>query len=126
MHSAGVGWVKKADIGDQLSVLELLPETRPDEIYYPPACHQSAEGMEFDRHDLLLRSFEVNTLALSHVISGILKAGLQHRLFYAASSRVFGNADATVQNEQTPFNPICPYGISKTAGVHLLAFNGFL
>lgn len=122
VHSPEIRSVMDVDIRDRLSVLRLLLESKPDEIYYLAACHQSAEGSENDPHDLLLRSFEINTLALNHFLSGILKGGLTSRLFYAASSRVFGNPDATVQNEETPFNPVCPYGISKVAGVHLCRY----
>jgi GDPmannose 4,6-dehydratase len=43
----------------------------------------------------------------------------QARLFYAASSRIFGRASTSPQTEQTPFSPVCAYGISKIAGIHL-------
>jgi GDPmannose 4,6-dehydratase len=41
------------------------------------------------------------------------------RLFYAASSRVFGKPSSDLQDEATPINPICAYGISKAAGIFL-------
>jgi GDPmannose 4,6-dehydratase len=115
----GVNPAMNIDIRDKTVVLELLAETKPDEIYYLAAYHQSAEGTHHDPHDLLQRSFEVNTLALNHFLYGTVKAGVNSRLFYAASSRVFGSPGTPVQDEQTPFNPVCPYGISKASGAWL-------
>src|SRR5262249_16601127 len=40
------------------------------------------------------------------------------RVFYAASSHVFGFPRASTQNESTPLEPRCAYGITKTAGAH--------
>jgi GDPmannose 4,6-dehydratase len=41
------------------------------------------------------------------------------RIFYAASSRVFGEVEASPQNEGTPFRPTCVYGITKALGMML-------
>jgi len=116
---AGVNPAMNIDIRDKAVVLGLLADAKPDEIYYLAAYHQSAEGTPQDPYDLLQRSFEVNTLALNHFLYATVKASVKSRLFYAASSRVFGSPGTPVQDEQTPFNPVCPYGISKASGAWL-------
>jgi GDPmannose 4,6-dehydratase len=107
------------NINNKAAVLGLLADTKPDEIYYLAAFHQSSEGISEDPHELIQRSFEVNTLGLNHFLYGIVKASAKSRLFYAASSRVFGRPEGPVQDEQTPFDPVCPYGISKASGAWL-------
>ena len=110
------------DIRNRASVRELLSDTKPHEVYYLAAYHQSAEGVVPDPGELVERSFHVNTLALNHFLHGILTTNAKARLFYAASSRVFGNPDTQEQDERTPFHPVCPYGISKAAGVYLCRY----
>jgi GDPmannose 4,6-dehydratase len=121
-QGASTNGVLNVDIQNKTDVVELLAEARPDEIYYLAAFHQSAEGADNDPHDLCHRSFEINTLALNHFLYGVLVASEKSRLFYAASSRVFGNPETRVQDERTLFNPICPYGISKASGAHLCRY----
>jgi GDPmannose 4,6-dehydratase len=53
------------------------------------------------------------------VLSAILQKAPECRFYFAASSEMFGKAKETPQNENTPFNPRSPYGISKVAGYHL-------
>ena len=71
---------------------------------------------------MICRSFEINTLALNNFLDSIAAISGHTRLFYAASSRVFGDPPTNVQDEDTPLNPVDPYGISKTAGVHLCRY----
>jgi GDPmannose 4,6-dehydratase len=97
----------------------MMERLAPDEVYYLAAFHHSSEGAVLDDGELVRRSFEVNTLALNNFLD-VIAATLEHtRLFYAASSHIFGDPPTAVQNESTPLNPIDPYGISKAAGVHL-------
>jgi GDPmannose 4,6-dehydratase len=114
--------VHHIDIENSAAVRALLQELRPDEVYFLAAYHHSAEGDGIDDHELISRSFAINTFALNNFLSGICDSAAPARLFYAASSRVFGNADTLPQDESTPMKPICPYGISKTAGVHLCKY----
>jgi GDPmannose 4,6-dehydratase len=114
--------VHDIDIENPAAVRALLRELMPDEVYFLAAYHHSAEGDGIDDHELISRSFAINTFALNNFLSSICDSTPSARLFYAASSRVFGNADTVPQDENTPMNPICPYGISKTAGAHLCTY----
>jgi GDPmannose 4,6-dehydratase len=114
--------VHYTDIENPAAVRALLQELGPDEVYFLAAHHHSAEGGSIDAHELISRSFAINTFALNNFLSCICDSAPPARLFYAASSRVFGNADNVPQDENTPMKPICPYGISKTAGAHLCRY----
>lgn len=110
------------EISNKAAVRRLLEEIKPDEIYYLAAHHQSSERKEDYPDTLFQASFEINTLALGHFLSGILGVCPTSRLFYAASSRIFGNSDSPIQEEETPLNPVCPYGISKASGLWLCRY----
>jgi GDPmannose 4,6-dehydratase len=114
--------VHHTDIENPAAVRALLQELRPDEVYFLAAYHHSAEGDSIDNPELISRSFAINTLALNNFLSCISDAAPPARLFYAASSRVFGNAESVPQDENTPMKPICPYGISKASGAHLCRY----
>jgi GDPmannose 4,6-dehydratase len=101
------------------SVMEVVGRLRPTEIYYLAAYHHSSEGGPDEPAELVYRTIAINTLALSNFLLAILKQAPESRLFYAASSHVFGQPDIPLQNEQTPLNPTSVYGISKAAAVQL-------
>jgi GDPmannose 4,6-dehydratase len=106
------------DLLNSLSVANEIRNLQPDEIYYLAAFHHSTEdSIELGSADLLQRSFAVHVDGLRNVLQAIKVLSPRTRLFYAASSHVFGEAVAPLQNEQTPFEPISAYGISKAAGI---------
>jgi GDPmannose 4,6-dehydratase len=110
------------DIRQADAARRVVAEFRPDEIYFLAAFHHSSEDPALEDRELIERSVEVNTLALNNVLSGIVKESPQSRLFYAASSRVFGVPTTARQDETAPINPVCPYGISKAAGIQLCRY----
>jgi GDPmannose 4,6-dehydratase len=110
--------IKPIDISKSKQVYALIDEYKPDEIYYLAAFHQSSEDQYYDDAELFRRSFDVNVLSLINFLDGIKKHSKYSRLFYAASSHIFGNPAESIQDETTPFNPNSIYGITKTAGVH--------
>jgi GDPmannose 4,6-dehydratase len=107
------------DIQDALEVEEVLSSFGPDEIYYLAAFHHSSEDLPSNDHEIIQRSLEINTLGLNNFLHGITRRSSHSRLFYAASSHVFGDPAHDIQNEDTPLNPIDGYGISKAAGLFL-------
>jgi GDPmannose 4,6-dehydratase len=122
-NRAAGDWRISLDIGDPQVVFDLLKRDQPDEIYYLAAYHHSAENVPLQGDlDLFNRSFQVHVQSLIHYLEGMRLFARDAKLFYAASSHVFGNALAEPQDEQTPFNPKCIYGISKTAGIHACRF----
>ena len=116
-------WRVPLDISNSDAVNDLVRTHVPDEIYYLAAYHHSAENMPLQGDlDLFNRSFQVHVQSLVHFLEGIRLFARESRLFYAASSHVFGHAITGPQDEQTPFNPKCIYGITKTAGIHACRF----
>ena len=110
------------DICDLPRVNDLLAEARPDEVYYLAAYHHSAEQQK-PPGEVVALSLRVNTQGLNNVLAAIADSPTPRaRVFYAASSRVFGDPDEDVQDENTPMAPVCAYGISKAAGVHLCRY----
>lgn len=106
------------DLLNSATVEQELRRLHLNEIYYLAAFHHSTEdSVELSPAELTQRSFDVHVTGLRNVLE-VIKAFLPGtRLFYAASSHVFGTAVAEMQNEQTPFAPTSAYGISKAAGI---------
>ena len=95
-----------------------LGNLEPDEIYYLAAFHHAAQDeIESSAAELERRSFDVHVTGLRNVLKALQAFLPRTRLFYAASSHVFGKAFAKSQSEQTPFAPHSAYGLSKAAGV---------
>ena len=108
----------KIDILESASVETELRKLSPDEIYYLAAFHHATEDIVEDSvTELLRRSFNVHVLGLINVLEAMEECCPHARLFYAASSHVFGRPVTEWQNEQTPFLPHSSYGISKAAGI---------
>ncbi|MGA7104658.1 MAG: GDP-mannose 4,6-dehydratase [Candidatus Deferrimicrobiaceae bacterium] len=87
----------------------------PDEVY-------NFAGMSFipESWDDPYRSLQVNTLLVTAFLE-VLKNHFSHTRFYqASSSEIFGDPPFSPQNEDTPHNPMTPYGVSKLAA-HQLA-----
>jgi GDPmannose 4,6-dehydratase len=110
------------DILQPEAVATAVKGFRPDEIYYLAAYHHSSEGLPPDEAALLQKSFAINVTGLLNFLAAMHRHAPACRLFYAASSHVFGHTEATMQDEGTPFNPVCAYGITKAAGVHLCRY----
>jgi GDPmannose 4,6-dehydratase len=107
------------DILDSRAVADLLGREGFDEVYYLAAHHHSSQDTPESLERLIGSSFDVHCRGLLNVLDAISKASQQTRLFYAASSLVFGEPAAAPQNEETPLAPVCAYGITKTAGIGL-------
>lgn len=105
------------DISSASDVEAMVATFRPDEIYYLAAYHHSAEEGGNDLIKILRQSLEIHTLALTNFLEAIRTSVTSARLFYAASSHVFGVPGDAIQDEQTPINPTSAYGISKAAGL---------
>ena len=89
----------------------------PNEIYYLAAFHHATEALSEDTAQLLRASFDVHVMGLLNVLKAMTVCCPEGRLFYAASSHVFGSGVADLVNESSPLRPDSPYAISKTAGL---------
>jgi GDPmannose 4,6-dehydratase len=108
----------RIDILQSALVEAELRRSTPDEIYYLAAFHHATEDVvELSAAELLRCSFDVHVLGLLNVLQAMEECCPRTRLFYAASSHVFGAPLTEWQNEETPLAPNSPYGISKAAGL---------
>jgi GDPmannose 4,6-dehydratase len=117
-HVTGIGR-GDMDIGDPLAVQKLLL-SGCDQVYYLAAHHHSSQDstVSGDR-ELFEKSHAVHVAGLLNFLEAIRMTSLGTRLFYASSSLVFGSPQSEPQNESTPLNPTCIYGITKACGMHL-------
>ncbi len=109
-------------IGDRGAVAALLDDLRPAEVYHLAAHHHSSEEEQGDHGTLVEESFSVHVGSLFAFLEAIRVTVPSCRLFYAASSLVFGEPAATPQTEHMPIAPVCIYGITKAAGLNLCRY----
>ena len=107
------------DICDFLEVSKLVQDIQPDEIYHLAAVHHSSQDHIVDSVNLLNQSFQVNVLSLFYFLEAIRQFSSNTKLFYAASSHIFGRPFVEPQDENTIINPMTIYGITKANGVYL-------
>jgi GDPmannose 4,6-dehydratase len=101
--------VKSAALTDFRSVIRVLLEVEPDEIYN--LAGQTSVGLSFDQPAEALESIAFGTLNLLEAIR-MLKRPV--RFYNACSSECFGET-STPADERTPFRPHSPYGVAKAA-----------
>lgn len=107
------------DILDCGAVTDLVREAVPNEIYYLAAYHHSSEEAVGPLRTLLDKSYGVHCVGLQNFLDAMSGYQRQSRLFYAASSLVFGDPKVAPQTEDTPMVPFCAYGITKLNGIGL-------
>jgi GDPmannose 4,6-dehydratase len=98
------------DLTDSTSLIRIVQETRPDEIYNLAA--QSHVGVSFESPEYTADTDAVGTL---RILEAIRILGMQNRTrFYQAStSEMYGLVQEVPQRETTPFYPRSPYGVAK-------------
>jgi GDPmannose 4,6-dehydratase len=96
------------DLLDLSASLRLIDKARPDEIYNLAA--QSFVAVSFDQP---LNTALVTGLGPLHLLEAIRIVDRKIRFYQASTSEMFGKAQATPQNETTPFYPRSPYGVAK-------------
>ena len=108
---------KAVDIAAAEQVFDLVRRFKPHEIYYLAAFHHSSEDRPIDPIELFRRSQQVHVLSLVNFLEAIRRFSKSTRLFYAASSHVFGAPKSSRQDESTPLAPNNVYGLTKAAGL---------
>jgi GDPmannose 4,6-dehydratase len=102
-----------ADILDLGSLLTVLKEARPDEIYNLAAQSHVATSFAMPQF-----TAEVTAFGALRMLEAIRHSGIQPRFYQAGSSEMFGKIQSTPQNEDTAFHPRSPYAISKVFAHH--------
>ncbi|MGH8015834.1 MAG: GDP-mannose 4,6-dehydratase, partial [Candidatus Zixiibacteriota bacterium] len=107
----------QGDLLDQLSLINIIEEHKPDEIYnlaaqsfVPTSWGQPVLTAEFD------------ALGVTRVLEAIKFINKKIKFYQASSSEMFGKVQETPQKETTPFYPRSPYGVAKVYG-HWITVN---
>ena len=96
------------------SIFSVVDKIQPDEIYHLAA--QSFVSYSFEDE---FSTVGTNINGTHYVLAAMKERAPRARLYFAASSEMYGNAKQTPQDENTAFHPRSPYGISKVAGFQL-------
>jgi GDPmannose 4,6-dehydratase len=107
----------QADLLDQLSLIDVLERTQPDEVYnlaamsfVPSSWQQPVLTAEFD------------AVGVTRVLEALRLVNRRIRFYQASSSEMFGQVREVPQRETTPFHPRSPYGVAKVYG-HCITVN---
>ncbi|CAN7991411.1 unnamed protein product [Ixodes hexagonus] len=112
-HQQGSMKLHYGDLTDSLSLIKLIRETQPTEIYNLGA--QSHVKVSFDLSEY---TANVDALGTLRILEAIRVCGLEKKVkFYQAStSELYGKVQEIPQKETTPFYPRSPYGVAKLYG----------
>lgn len=110
------------DISDKEEVYRLVKKIKPDHVYFLAAYHKSAQDLIEDYATEFDSSFDVNVLALVNFLEGIRRFSIKTRIFYAASSLMFGGRGSIKKTEKDFFHPDSIYAITKAAGADICRF----
>lgn len=102
-----------ADLGDSMSIIQVLNKVRPDEVYNLAA--QSHVQVSFDSPEF---TADVDATGVLRILEGIRQCGLADtcRFYQASTSELYGKVEEVPQNENTPFHPYSPYAVAKLYG----------
>ena len=98
------------DLTDSSSLIRIIQEVQPDEIYNLAA--QSHVKVSFDVPEYTAETDAVGTLRLLEAVR-ILGMEQKCRIYQASTSELFGKVQEVPQKETTPFYPRSPYGVAK-------------
>ena len=103
--------IKQADLLDQLSLIRVLEDSRPQEVYNLAA--QSFVPTSWTQPVL---TAEFTALGVTRLLDAIRLVDPGIRFYQASSSEMFGKVRETPQTERTPVSPAQPYGVAKVYG----------
>ncbi|MCA1561228.1 MAG: GDP-mannose 4,6-dehydratase [Acidobacteria bacterium] len=109
--------LRPADLLDQLSLIRLIDDVRPQELY-----NLAAMSFVPASWDQPMLTGEFNAQGVTRVLEAIRHVDPTIRLYQASSSEMFGKVREVPQTELTPFHPRSPYGVSKVFG-HYITVN---
>lgn len=109
--------IVQGDLLDQSSLMEIIREYRPDEVYNLAA--QSFVPTSFSQPVL---TGEFTALGVTRLLEAIRHVKPDTRFYQASSSEMFGKVVEVPQRETTPFHPRSPYGVAKVYG-HWITVN---
>ena len=109
-----------ADLGDSMSILQVVRKIEPNEIYNLAA--QSHVQVSFDAPEF---TADVDATGVLRILEAVRQCGLTEtcRIYQASTSELYGKVEEVPQNENTPFHPYSPYAVAEYAVALMLALN---
>ena len=107
----------QGDLHDQSSLVSLLIDYEPDEVY-----NLAAQSFVATSWSQAVLTGEVTGLGVTRLLEAIRLVNPRTKFYQASSSEMFGKAVETPQRETTPFYPRSPYGVAKVYG-HWITVN---
>jgi GDPmannose 4,6-dehydratase len=105
------------DLLDQVSLIHLLEEHRPDEVY-----NLAAQSFVQTSWSQAVFTGDVTALGVTRILDAVRIVNPKIRFYQASSSEMFGKVVEVPQSEATPFYPRSPYGVAKVYG-HWITVN---
>ncbi len=105
------------DLGDQISLIHILEEYHPDEVY-----NLAAQSFVMTSFGQPVFTGDVTGLGVTRMLDAIRIVDPRIRFYQASSSEMFGKVVEVPQRESTPFHPRSPYGVAKVYG-HWITVN---
>ncbi len=109
--------LRQADLLDELSLIKLLEDVQPDEIY-----NLAAMSFVPTSWDQPILTSEFTGTGVVRILEAMRRVCPKAKLYQASSSEMFGKVREVPQSEDTPFYPRSPYGVSKAFG-HYITVN---
>ncbi|MGQ9833603.1 MAG: GDP-mannose 4,6-dehydratase [Candidatus Villigracilaceae bacterium] len=107
----------QGDLHDQSSLVSILEEYRPDEVY-----NLAAQSFVPTSWTQAILTSEVTALGVTRMLEAIRLVNPKIKFYQASSSEMFGKVVEVPQRETTPFYPRSPYGVAKVYG-HWITVN---
>jgi len=111
IHEKGVHFfLHHGDMTDSSSLIRIIQQVQPDEIYNLAA--QSHVAVSFEEPEYTANSDSLGALRILEAIR-ILGLEKKTKFYQASTSELYGEVQETPQKETTPFHPRSPYGVAK-------------
>lgn len=109
--------IHDGDLSDSSSIIRVINEVKPDEIYNLAA--QSHVGVSFDAAEY---TGDVDALGVLRILEAVHMLGLDKtcKIYQASTSELYGKVVEVPQNENTPFYPYSPYAVAKQYGYWMI------
>ena len=101
------------DLGDSISLVKVINEVKPDEIYNLAA--QSHVQVSFDVPEF---TADIDAVGVLRILEAVRICGLEKtcKVYQASTSELYGKVEEVPQSETTPFHPYSPYAVAKQYG----------
>ncbi|UCH98557.1 MAG: GDP-mannose 4,6-dehydratase [Candidatus Aminicenantes bacterium] len=109
--------IRYADLLDQFSIIRLLEEIQPDEIY-----NLAAMSFVPTSWDQPVLTAEFTAVGVTRMLEAVRAVNPEIKFYQASSSEMFGKVKEVPQSEKTPFHPRSPYAVAKVYG-HWITVN---